>query len=67
MVPGVDIPMLHRRQNSSFSRSLKLWSQLRVNFRGLEPIGLSLPRSGSTLRVNLDPGSTAALFRAPGS
>ena len=39
--------------------------QLRVDFEGLKPIGLSLARSGSTLKVNLDPGSTAALFRAP--
>ena len=67
MVPGVGMPILNRRKDSSFSRSLKLWSQLRVDFKGLKPIGLSLARSGSTLRVNLDPGSTAALLRAPAS
>ena len=62
MVPGVGMPMLHRRKDSSFSRSLKLWSNY---IKGLKPIGLSIARSGSILRVNLDPGSTAVVFRAP--
>jgi hypothetical protein len=38
-----------------------------VDFEGLKPIGLSLARLGSTLRVNLGPGFITALFRAPAS